>query len=103
MTAQVVDLDADMEEYGKKLITKYALRFRSLMLRASQNGNERTTPVLRGGRRRKRGRKRGPIVNPGVVHAQGGSTGDPERWEAERVGSGDTAERPLMVCLSSRS
>jgi hypothetical protein len=70
MREQVIDLDADLDEYGKKLISKYAQRLRSLMLRVSDEGDRGTTPVLRGGRRRKGTRKRGHIVNPGETHSQ---------------------------------
>jgi hypothetical protein len=77
MREQVMDLDADLEEYGKRLMSKYAQRLRSLMLRAADDGGERTTPVLRGGRRRRGSRRRGPIINPGVTHTDGGSSGEP--------------------------
>jgi hypothetical protein len=76
MREQVIDIDAELDEYGKKLMSKYARRLRSLLLRASDDGDERTTPVLRGGRRRRGTRVRGPIVNPGETHAKGGSAGE---------------------------
>jgi hypothetical protein len=76
MREQVIDLDADLDEYGKKLISKYAQRLRSLMLRVADEGDRGTTPVLRGGRRRKGTRKRGQIVNPGETHSQGGTSGE---------------------------
>jgi hypothetical protein len=76
MREQVIDLDADLDEYGKKLMSKYAQRLRSLMLRVSDEGDQRTTPLLRGGRRRKGTRRRGPIVNPGETHPQGGRSGE---------------------------